>query len=193
MTEQEAYVKQMDAEKRRLDARIAETEAQADVRQASDELKDMSAIRRVFEKFRLKLDELGKRQTQNFDQGKAELRKSYDDTNQAVIEMEAKMALVRAGYERKREAELRALGAQVDGWEASAAQSRAEDSRLTRQELEFIRRSLHDTESALRRLMSSHGENWSKLKKDYEDSWRELRERSDKIRAGADVQPSSRA
>ncbi|AEI66621.1 hypothetical protein [Corallococcus macrosporus] len=193
MTEQEAYVKQMDAEKQRLDARIAETEAQADVRQASDELKDMSAIRRVFDTFRSKLDALSKRETRNFDQGKAELRKSYDDANQAVIEMDAKMALVRAGYERKREAELRALGAQMDGWDASISQSRAEDSRLTRQELQFVRRSLNDTEAALRRLMSSHGADWSKLKKDYEDSWRELRERSEKIRAGEEVQPSSPA
>ncbi|WP_426751542.1 hypothetical protein [Myxococcus sp. Y35] len=193
MTEQEAYVKQMDAEKRRLDARIAETEAQADVRQADAELKDLSGVRRVFDRFRQKLDELSSRQTQNFDQGKAELRKSYDDLNQAVIDMDARMALVRAGYERKREAELRELGAQMDGWEASISQSRSEDSRLTRQELEFIRRSFHDTESALRRLMSSHGDNWSKLKKDYEASWRELRERSDKIRAGAEAQPSSPA
>ncbi len=191
MTEQEAYVKQMDAEKQRLDARIAESEAQSDVREADARLKDLSGVRRVFEKFRQKLESLNQRQTQNFDQGKAELRQSYDDLNQSVIEMEARMALVRAEYERKREAELRALGAQMDGWDASIAQSRAEDSRLTRQELEFLRRSLHDTESSLRRLMSSHGENWAKLKKDYEASWRELRERSDQIRAGGDVQPSS--
>jgi len=191
MTEQEAYVKQMDAEKRRLDARIAETEAQDDVRQADTELKDLSRVRRVFDTFRQKLDVLSKQQTQNFDQGKAELRKSYDDLNQAVIDMDARVELVRAGYERKREAELRALGAQVDGWAASVAQSRAEDSRLTRQEVEFIRRSLHDTQSALQRLMSSHGDNWSRLKKDYEKSWRELQERSEKIREGHVGQPSA--
>ncbi|MFP2924593.1 hypothetical protein ACLESO_05130 [Pyxidicoccus sp. 3LG] len=185
MTEQEAYVKKMDAEKQRLDSRLAEAEAQADIRKAEADIHELSGAKRRSEAFRSKLEEIRRRGTENFEQGKVELRRAYDELDKAVTEMEVKVEVVRAGYERKREAELRSLGAQVDGWEASAARTRAEDSLLTREELAFLRRSLQNTQAVLKDLMKSKGKDWPRLKKEYEAAWNDLCERSEKIRADA--------
>lgn len=183
MTEQEAYVKKMEAEKQRLDARIAEAEAAADIREAKTELKEASGAKRLADSFRRKLDDLRKRGTENFEGGKAELHQAYQAADKAVADMEGKVDVLHAGYERKRDAELRNLGAQIDGWEASFARSRAESDLLTREELTFLRRSLQNTQAVLKDLMKSKGKDWPRLKKEYEASWKDLCERSEKIRA----------
>jgi chromosome segregation ATPase len=183
MTEQEAYVKKMEAEKQQLDARLAEVEAEADIRQTDAEIKELSGAKRRAENYRRKLEEIQKRGTENFENIKAELRGAYEDLHEAVIKMETKVEVVRAGYERKREAELRNLGAQFDGWEASMVRTRAEDSLLTREELNFLRRSLQNTQAVLKDLMTSKGKDWPRMKKEYEAAWNDLLERSEKIRA----------
>ncbi|QSQ25978.1 hypothetical protein JY651_14070 [Pyxidicoccus parkwayensis] len=183
MTEQEAYVKKMEAEKQRLDARIVEAEASADVREAKTEIKEVSGAKKLMDNFRRKLDDIRKRGTEDFEGGKAELRRAYEATDKAVAEMETKVDVVHAGYERKRDAELRTLGAQIDGWQASFSRSRAESTLLTREEFTFLRRSLQNTQAVLKDLMKSKGKDWSRLKKEYEAAWKDLCERSDKIRA----------
>ena len=183
MTEQEAYVKKMEAEKQQIDARIAEAEASADIRQAKDEIKELSGAKRRAEQFHLKLRELRDRGTGNFEAAKAELHRAFEDVDKALTEMETKVEVIRAGYERKREAELRNLGAQIDGWEASLARTRAEDSLLTREELAFLRRSFQNTQAVLKDLMTRKGQDWPRLKKEYEAAWNDVCERSEKIRA----------
>ncbi|MCP3099989.1 hypothetical protein LZ198_14025 [Myxococcus sp. K15C18031901] len=174
MTEREAYLQQMEAEKRGIDARIAEVEAQEDIRKADDEAQALSGAKRRREEFRRKLEVLRQRGTENFDAGKAELRRAYDDANQSVAEAEERAGVRRADYERKREAELRELGAQFDGWQASVSRSRADDSILTRQELDFVRQSFKSTGDCLRRLMTAKGADWSRLRKEYDGAWDEL-------------------
>ncbi|NTX33102.1 hypothetical protein HUA78_01490 [Myxococcus sp. CA033] len=188
MNEREAYLQKMDAEKKRIDARIAEVEAQSDIRKADEEVKELHGVKQRREAFRGKLEEWRQRGTEDFERGKKELLRACDDTNKSLVDAEEKAGVRRATYERKREAELRELGAQFDGWEASIAQSRAEDSLLTKQELQFLRGSFKSTGDALRRLMSAKGGEWSTLRGEYEASWKELLDNSRKIRAdGADA------
>lgn len=191
MNEREAYLRKMDAEKQRIDARIAEVEAQSDIRKADDDLKELRGVKERREAFHRKLEEWRKRGTEDFERGKQELLQVCDDTNKSLVDAEEKAGVRRATYERKREAELRELGAQFDAWDANVSQTRAEDSLLTKQELQFLRGSFKSTGDALRRLMSAKGGEWSRLRQEYEDSWRELQENSRKIRAdGADASQS---
>jgi|GEM_PF-2795287 len=183
MNEREAYLRKMDAEKQRIDARIAEVEAQSDIRQADDELKELRGVKERREAFHRKLEEWRQRGTEDFERGKQELLRVCDDTNKSLVDAEEKAGVRRATYERKREAELRELGAQFDAWESNVSQTRAEDSLLTKQELQFLRGSFKSTGDALRRLMSAKGGEWSRLRQDYEASWRELMENSRKIRS----------
>lgn len=183
MNEREAYLQKMDAEKRRIDARIAEVEAQSDIRQADDEVKELRGVKEKREAFHRKLEEWRQRGTEDFEKGRQELLRVCDDTNKSLVDAEEKAGVKRATYERKREAELRELGAQFDGWEADVSRTRAEDSLLTKQELQFLRGSFKSTGDALRRLMAAKGGEWSRLRQQYEDSWRELQENSRKIRA----------
>ncbi|NVJ23451.1 hypothetical protein HUW62_19690 [Myxococcus sp. AM011] len=183
MNEREAYLRKMDAEKQRIDARIAEVEAQSDIRKADDDLKELRGVKERREAFHRKLEEWRKRGTEDFERGKQELLQVCDDTNKSLVDAEEKAGVRRATYERKREAELRELGAQFDAWDANVSQTRAEDSLLTKQELQFLRGSFKSTGDALRRLMSAKGGEWSRLRQEYEASWRELQENSRKIRA----------
>ncbi|WP_163862012.1 hypothetical protein [Myxococcus eversor] len=191
MNEREAYLRKMDAEKQRIDARIAEVEAQSDIRKADDDLKELRGVKERREAFHRKLEEWRKRGTEDFERGKQEMLQVCDDTNKSLVDAEEKAGVRRATYERKREAELRELGAQFDAWDANVSQTRAEDSLLTKQELQFLRGSFKSTGDALRRLMSAKGGEWSRLRQEYEASWRELQENSRKIRAdGADASQS---
>ncbi|MCP3057550.1 hypothetical protein LXT21_02035 [Myxococcus sp. K38C18041901] len=183
MNEREAYLQKMDAEKQRIDARIAEVEAQSDIRQAQDEVQELRGVKERREAFRRKLEELRQRGTEDFERGKQELLRACDDTRKSLDDAEEHAGLKRAAYERKREAELRQLGAQFDGYEADISRSRAEDSLLTKEELRFLRSSFSSTGESLRRLMKARGGEWARLRGEYEASWRELVENSRKIRA----------
>ncbi|WP_163988139.1 hypothetical protein [Pyxidicoccus caerfyrddinensis] len=183
MTEQEAYVKKMEAEKQQLDARLAEVEAEADVRKAEADIQELSGAKRRSENFRRKLEEIRRKGTEDFESGKVELRRAYEELDKSVTGMETKVEVVRAGYERKREAELQSLGAQFAGWEANRDRTRAEDTLLTREEFVFLRRSLQNTQAVLKDLMKSKGKEWPRMKKEYEAAWNDLCERSEKIRA----------
>lgn len=194
MTEREAYLKKMDAEERQIDARIAEVEAQSDIRAAGEEVKELSGAKQRREAFHRKLEDLRTRGSEGFERAKAELGKFCDDTYKSLSDAEGRASVERATYERKREAELRQLGAQFDEREANISRTRSEDSLLTKQEFEFVRRSFTSTGDALRRLMSSKGGDWSRLRKEYEASWNELLENSRKIRGnspGAEGSPPS--
>ncbi|MCE9668033.1 hypothetical protein LY474_09435 [Myxococcus stipitatus] len=184
MTEREAYLQKMEAEKQGIDARIAEVEAQDDIRKADDESRELSGAKRRREEFHQRLEALRQRGTESFEAGRAELRRAYDDANQSVAEAEERAGVRRANYERKREAELRELGAQFDGWQAAISASRADDSRLTRQELDFVRQSFKSTGDCLRRLMTAKGADWSRLRQEYDAAWNELVGRYREVRGG---------
>jgi len=184
MTEREAYLQKMEAEKRSIDARIAEVEAQDDIRKADDVSRELSGAKRRREEFHRRLEALRQRGTEDFEAGRAELRRAYDDANQSVADAEERAGVRRANYERKREAELRELGAQFDGWQAAISGSRADDSLLTRQELDFVRQSFKSTGDCLRRLMTAKGADWSRLRKEYDAAWSELVGRYREVRGG---------
>ncbi|AGC46856.1 hypothetical protein MYSTI_05579 [Myxococcus stipitatus DSM 14675] len=191
MNEREATLRKMDAEKQRIDARIAEVEAESDLREAKDELKELRGVKERREAFRRQLEDLRQRGTEDFEQGKQELLRACEATGKSLDEAEKQAEVRRAAYERKRDAELRQMGAQFDGWEADLSRSRAEDALLSKQELQFLRSSFKSTGDALRRLMTSKGGDWARLRKEYEASWSELKENSRKIRADSPEQPES--
>lgn len=193
MNEQDAYVKKMEAEKQRLDARLAEVEAQTDIQKADAEAKDIRGVKQRREAFQHKLEELRQKGSQAFTELRTRVEEARNAYADALDEANKNAQALRGAWQRKREAEQRQLSAQVDQWEASINQSRAESMLLTREELTFLRRSLETTGRVLKRMVGASGEEWAQLRQQYDATWKELQEHSNRIRASSkQEQPSQR-
>jgi Skp family chaperone for outer membrane proteins len=193
MDEHDAYVKKMEAEKQSLDARLAEVEAQSDIEKADAELDEVTGARERRETFRRKLDELRQKGSQAFAQLRARVDEARDAYAKDLEAARKKLQAMHGIWQRKREAELREFGAQVDQWEASIAQSDAESMLLTREEIAFLRRSLDTTGRVLKRMVGASDEDWGQLRQQYEATWKELTEHANRIRSSTvQEQPTSR-
>ncbi|PTL82457.1 hypothetical protein [Vitiosangium sp. GDMCC 1.1324] len=193
MSEHDDYVKKMEAEKQRLDARLAEVEAQSDIQKADAELEEFTGVRERRDTFHRKLDELRQKGSQAFAQLRARVDEAHDSYANDLEAASKKGKVLRGTWQRKREAEQRAFAAQVDQWEASISQSNAESSLLTREEITFLRRSLDTTGQVLKRMVGASDEDWGQLRQQYENTWKELNEHADRIRSSSvQEQPTPR-
>lgn len=193
MNEQEAYVQKMEAEKQRLDARLEEVKAQAEIQKAEAEVKDIRGVTQRREAFQRKLEELRQKGSQAFAELRTRVEEARNAYADALEEANKNAQALRGAWQRKREGEQRQLAAQVDQWEASIKQSNAESRLLTREEIVFMRRSLETTGRVLKRMVGASGEDWAQLRQQYDATWKELQEHSDRIRASSkQEQPSQR-
>lgn len=193
MNEQEAYVQKMEAEKQRLDARLEEVKAQAEIQKAEAEVKDIRGVTQRREAFQRKLEELRQKGSQAFSELRTRVEEARNAYADALEEANKNAQALRGAWQRKREGEQRQLAAQVDQWEASIKQSNAESRLLTREEIVFMRRSLETTGRVLKRMVGASGEDWAQLRQQYDATWKELQEHSDRIRASSkQEQPSQR-
>lgn len=185
MNEHDTYVMKMEAEKQRLDGRLAEIEAQADIQKADAELDEVTGARERREAFHRKLDELRQKGSQSLAQLRARVDEARDAYAKDLEAADKKGQALRGIWQRKQEAELRELEAQVDQWDASIARSDAESMLLTREEIGFLRRTLETTGRVLKRMVGASDEDWGQLRQQYETTWKELNEHADRIRASS--------
>lgn len=183
MTERDAYIQKMEAEQREATARFQELEAQADLAQSEDELDILSGVRERSDDFQREVQALRQADQQDWQRVKAAVEKARTRFGDHLDRAGERWEQMRAVYRREREDELRQLGAQMDRWEASRDRTAAEDSLLTRQEFDFMKRGLQSTRTLLMHLGSSRGDAWKQAREEYEAAWRDLRERSRRIRA----------
>ncbi|RKH50195.1 hypothetical protein D7X55_27080 [Corallococcus sp. AB049A] len=185
MTERDAYIQKMEAEQREATARFREIEAQADLADSEDTLDVLTGARAFNDDVDRELQALRRADARDWERLKngadTARRRFHEHLDRAGTHFEA----LREGYRRQREAELNALGAQMDRWVASRQRTRAEDSLLTREELDFITRGLKNAGALLENLRHARGHVWKTARDQYEANWRELVERSRRIRADA--------
>ncbi|MBU8895404.1 hypothetical protein DRW03_14710 [Corallococcus sp. H22C18031201] len=185
MTEQEAYLRKLEAEKQQLSARIDELSAQADIERTDEALAELTGARQREQDFDRELAALRQADAQDFQRLKDGLERLRTRTDSFLRSAESRASALREGYRRKREAELRQLGAQFDAHTAALRRTRAEDALLTRREVEFFRQGFLTTSDLLQRLGSARGKGWAETRAEYERAWRELQESSRRIRADA--------
>ncbi|RYZ33992.1 MAG: hypothetical protein EOO71_40465 [Myxococcaceae bacterium] len=182
-TERDAYIRKMEAEQREATARFQELEAQSDLVESQDELDLITGAKERSDDFQREVQALRHADQQDWHRVKTAAEKArtrfMDHLDRAGLEWKK----LRAAYRRDREDELRILGARLDQWEASHQRTAAEDSLLTRQELEFMKRGLLDTRGLLQHLGHADGAAWKQARESYEAAWRDLRDRSRHIRA----------
>ncbi|CAM3325722.1 hypothetical protein G4177_27150 [Corallococcus sp. ZKHCc1 1396] len=183
MTERDAYIQKMEAEQREATARFQELEAQSDLAESEDELDLITGAKERSDDFQREVQALRHAEQQDWHRVKTAAEKArtrfMDHLDRAGLQWDQ----LRTAYRREREAELRNLGAQMDQWEAAHARTTAEDSLLTRQEIDFMKRDLLNTRSLLLHLGRARGAAWKEAREEYEAAWRDLRERSRRIRA----------
>ncbi|RKI42663.1 hypothetical protein D7Y27_16495 [Corallococcus sp. AB004] len=183
MTEQDAYIQKMEAEQREATARFREIEAQADLADSEDSLDVLTGARAFNDDVNREIQALRRTDQRDWDRVKAGAEKAHSRFREHLDHASTRWAELREGYSRQREAELKELGAQMDGWIAAHKRSRAEDSLLTHEELDFITRGLKNSGELLKNLRNARGHVWKTARDQYEANWRELQERSRRIRA----------
>jgi hypothetical protein len=191
MTEKEAYLQKLEAEKRQMSAKLDELQAQADIDKTDEALAEVTGAKRRQADFDRGLAALRQADEQDFERLKAGVEKLRVQADEHLAKADSKGSALREGYRHKREAELRELGSQFDQHVASFRRGRAEDSLLTRQEVEFFRRGFVNTGALLKRLVSAKGKDWQQAKAEYESSWRDLIENSRRIRADSQQRSDS--
>ncbi|MFB1481762.1 hypothetical protein [Corallococcus sp. RDP092CA] len=183
MTERDAYIQKLEAEQREATARFREIEAQADLADNEEALDTLTGVREFNDDVNRELQALRRSDEQDWDRLKDGAEKARRRLHERLDRADTHFGQLREGYRRQREAELKELGAQLDGWIASHQQSRAEDSLLTREELDFLTRGMKNAREMLQNLRHSRGHVWKTARDQYEANWRELVERSRRIRA----------
>ncbi|NOK11709.1 hypothetical protein [Corallococcus exercitus] len=183
MTEQDAYIQKMEAEQREATARFREIEAQADLADSEDSLDVLTGVRGFNDDVNRELQALRRADQKDWERVKDGAEKARGRFREHLDRAGTRWEELREGYRRQREAELKELGAQMDGWIAAHERTRAEDSLLTREELDFITRGLKTAGALLDNLRHAHGHAWKTARDQYEANWRELQERSRRIRA----------
>ncbi|RKH40658.1 hypothetical protein [Corallococcus llansteffanensis] len=167
MTERDAYIQTMEAEQRAATARFLEIEAQAGLAESEDELDLLFDARERSDDFHREVQALRHADHQDWHRAKADAEKARTRFDDALDRAGDQWELLRAGYRREREAELRHLGALVALWEAAQL--------LSRHEVELLKRGLQDARGLLMHLGRSHGAAWTHAREDYEATWRDLR------------------
>ncbi|RKH71797.1 hypothetical protein [Corallococcus aberystwythensis] len=183
MTEQDAYIQKMEAEQREATARFREIEAQAELADSEDSLDVLTGGRELNDDVNRELQALRRADQRDWDRLKDGVEKARRRFHDHLDRAGTHWDQLRAGYRRQREAELRELGAQMDRWVASRQRTAAEDSLLTRQEIDFFKRDLKNSGELLKNLGHARGQAWKTARDQYEDAWRGLLERSRRIRA----------
>ncbi|MBN9682547.1 MULTISPECIES: hypothetical protein [unclassified Corallococcus] len=183
MTERDAYIQKMEAEQREATARFREIEAQADLADSEDTLDVLTGARAFNDDVNRELQALRRADERDWERVKAGAEKARGRFREHLDKAGSRWAGLREGYQRQREAELKELGAQMDSWIAAHKRTRAEDSLLTREELDFITRGLKSSGEMLKNLRHARGHVWKTARDQYEANWRELQERSRRIRA----------
>ncbi|MHA7633918.1 sll1863 family stress response protein [Corallococcus sp. M7] len=183
MTERDAYIQKMEAEQREATARFREIEAQADLADSEDTLDVLTGARAFNDDVNRELQALRRADERDWERLKSGAEKARGRFREHLDHAGTRWEALREGYQRQREAELKELGAQMDGWIAAHKRTRAEDSLLTREELDFITRGLKTSGEMLKNLRHARGHVWKTARDQYEANWRELQERSRRIRA----------
>lgn len=183
MTERDAYIQKMEAEQSEATARFREIEAQADLADSEDSLDVLTGARAFNDDVNREIQALRRADERDWERVKAGAEKTRGRFREHLDRAGTHWEGLREGYQRQREAELKELGAQMDGWIAAHKRSRAEDSLLTREELDFITRGLKTSGEMLKNLRNAHGHVWKTARDQYEANWRELQERSRIIRS----------
>ncbi|AFE07227.1 hypothetical protein COCOR_06936 [Corallococcus coralloides DSM 2259] len=183
MTERDAYIQKMEAEQREATARFREIEAQAELADSEDSLDVLTGARAFNDDVNRELQALRRADERDWDRLKDGADKARSRLREHLDHAGNRWGELREGYQRQREAELKELGAQMDGWIAAHKRSRAEDSLLTREELDFITRGLKTSGEMLKNLSHARGHAWKTARDQYEANWRELQERSRIIRS----------
>ncbi|MBZ4330184.1 MULTISPECIES: hypothetical protein [unclassified Corallococcus] len=189
MTERDAYIQKLEAEQREATARFREIEAQADLADSEDSLDVLTGAQAFGDDVNRELQALRRADERDWERVKAGAEKARGRFREHLDRASSRWEALREGYRRQREAELKALGAQMDGWIAAHQRTRAEDSLLTREELDFITRGLKTSGELLKNLRHAHGHAWKTARDQYEANWRELQERSRHIRAEGATAP----
>ncbi|RKG79355.1 hypothetical protein D7W79_10500 [Corallococcus exercitus] len=193
MTEQDAYMQKVEAEQREATARFREIEAQADLADNEDALDALTGARQFNDDVNRELQALRRADQRDWDRMKDGVEKARRRFHEHLDRAGTRWEDLRVTYRRQREAELMELSAQVDRWVAARKRATAEDSLLTREELDFIKRGLKNAGELLNNLSHAHGHAWKTARDQYEANWRELMERSRRIRADTDVTAGSAA
>ncbi|MBN8233139.1 hypothetical protein JYK02_37060 [Corallococcus macrosporus] len=183
MTERDAYIQKLEAEQREATARFREIEAQAELADNEDALDVLTGARQFNDDVNRELQALRRADQRDWDRLKAGVETARHRLHEHLDRADTRWSDLRAAYRRQREAELMELGAQVDRWEAARKRATAEDSLLTREELDFIKRGLKNAGDLLRNLRLANGHAWKTVRAQYEANWRELMDRSRRIRA----------
>lgn len=183
MTEQDAYIQKVEAEQREATARFREIEAQADLADNEEALDTLTGVREFNDNVNREIQALRRADQRDWDRLKDGAEKARRRLHEHLNRADSHFAQLREGYRRQREAELNELGAQMDQWVAAHQRTRAEDSLLTREELDFITRGLSNAKQLLQNLRHARGHAWKTARDQYEANWRELQERSRRIRA----------
>ncbi|GMT98470.1 hypothetical protein KH5H1_25890 [Corallococcus caeni] len=187
MTEQDAYIQKMEAEQREATARFREIEAQADLADNEDTLDVLTGVRGFNDDVNRELQALRRADQRDWDRLKDNAEHARRRFREHLDRAGTRWEELRVAYRRQREDEVRELSAQVDRWEAARKRSSAEDSLLTREEFDFIKRGLKTAGELLDNLRHAHGQAWKTARDQYEANWRELQERSRRIRADTDA------
>ncbi|WP_375754544.1 hypothetical protein [Corallococcus exercitus] len=193
MTEQDAYIQKMEAEQREATARFREIEAQAELADNEETLDVLTGVRGFNDDVNRELQALRRADQRDWERLKGGAENARRRFHEHLDRAGTRWEELRAAYRRQREAEVRELSAQVDRWEAARRRATAEDSLLTREELDFIKRGLKNAGDLLNNLRHAHGHAWKTVREQYEANWRELMERSRRIRADSDVAAGSTA
>ncbi|WP_223638158.1 hypothetical protein [Corallococcus sp. EGB] len=188
MTEQDAYIQKLEAEQREATARFREIEAQADLADNEEALDTLTGVREFNGDVNRELQAIRRADQRDWDRLKDGAEKARRRFREQLDRADAHFARLREGYRRQREAELDELGAQMDRWVASHQQSMAESALLTREELDFMTRGLGNAREMLQNLRHARGQVWKTAREQYEANWRELQERSRRIRAEGSVE-----
>ncbi|NOK17439.1 hypothetical protein [Corallococcus carmarthensis] len=183
MTEQDAYIQKMEAEQREATARFREIEAQAELADNEETLDVLTGARAFNDDVTRELQALRRADQSDWERVKDGAEKARRRFHEHLDRAGTRWEELRVAYRRQREDELRELSAQVDRWEASRKQSRAEDALLTREELDFITRGVKNAGELLKNMRHARGQVWKTARDQYEANWRELMERSRRIRA----------
>jgi hypothetical protein len=182
MNERDTTLQKLEAEQRESLARFRELEAQADLAETEDELDILTGARERRDDIDRELKALRAADQKDWERLKTRAHEARLRFGEYMDRAGLQWAQLRETWRRQREAELLELGAQVDRWDASRQRTAAEDSLLTREEFDFIQRELRTSGELLKGMRHSHGRAWSQARERYEASWRDLMERSQRIR-----------